>query len=63
MSQEGINNRPKNNEVNNIEKVNYGKNTISKITKFLSDIINESSSKKESKGNFLKSEKENQDKN
>ena len=63
MSQEGINNRPKNNEVNNIEKVNYGKNTISKITKFLSDIINESSSKKESKGNFLKSEKENHDKN
>lgn len=54
MSQEGINNKK---ESIKPKTVSYGKDTMSKITKFLSGIIKETSSNKESKGNFLKSER------
>lgn len=55
MTQEGLKRNEKNSE--KIVRVSYGKETTSRITKFLSDIIKETSSNKKSGGNFLKSER------
>lgn len=56
MSREGLkNNSRKDSE--RLVSVSYGKETMSKLTRFLSEIIKDTKLNKESKGNFLKSER------
>lgn len=55
MTQEGF--KKNNNNSEKLVSVSYGKETLSNVTKFLSDMIKTTKSNKESKGNFLKSER------
>ena len=55
MSQEGFKKNKDNSE--KLIAVSYGKESLSKVTKFLSDMIKTTKENKESKGNFLKSER------
>lgn len=55
MTQEKMNNNEQDKSFNS-NRVNFGKKTMSGITKFLSEIIKENKTNKESRGNFLKNE-------
>jgi len=55
MTKEGF--KKNNNNSEKLVSVSYGKETLSNVTKFLSDMIKTTKSNKESRGNFLKSER------